>query len=272
MPSPVSSPDGEGLEARRRPESAVSRRAEPCSTGNRASLDRSLDSLRVAFGRTVAPVQLPVGEEKDFRGSVDLLAMQAVTFPADGSGRPTTGEVPEGMRERAEAARESLIELVAEANDALMEKFFEEGTLTQAELEAGLRASHAHPHVFPLLCTSAHANLGIPPLLDAVAAYLPSPEDRPFPAVDRESGEPATLRLRGGRAGRGLRLEDDRRPVRRADYALPGRGGDAQDRLVAAQTSRKTRRSASEGWPSCRENRQCGRTSCGRATSAPCPS
>ena len=157
----------------------------------RASLDRSLDSLRGAFGRTVVPVQLPIGEEKDFRGSVDLLAMQGITFPADGSGRPTVGEIPDGMGERAEAGREALIELVAEADDALMEKFFEAGTLTQAELEAGLRAATLTRHVFPLVCTSAHANVGLQPLLDAIAAYLPSPRDRPFAAVDRQSGEPA---------------------------------------------------------------------------------
>ena len=79
---------------------------------------------------------------------------------------------------------------MAEADDALMEKFFEAGTLTQAELEAGLRAATLTRHVFPLVCTSAHANVGIQPLLDAIAAYLPSPQDRPFPAVDRQGGEP----------------------------------------------------------------------------------
>ena len=158
----------------------------------RASLDRSLESLRGAFGRTVVPVQIPIGEEKDFRGSIDLLGMTGISFPGDGSGRPTAGDVPDGMGDRAEAAREALIELVAEADDALMEKFFEAGTLSQEELEAGLRTATLSRHVFPLLCTSAHANVGIPPLLDAIAAYLPSPEDRPLPAVDRESGEPAT--------------------------------------------------------------------------------
>ena len=158
----------------------------------RASLDRSLESLRTAFGRTVVPVQLPLGEEKDFRGCVDLLAMKGVAFPGDGSGRPAPGEIPDGVAERAESARESLIELVAEADDALMEKFFEAGTLTQAELEAGLRTAAISRRVFPLVCTSAHANVGIQPLLDAIAAYLPSPADRPFPAVDRQSGEPAT--------------------------------------------------------------------------------
>ena len=158
----------------------------------RASLDRSLESLRATFGRTVMPVQIPVGEEKDFRGSVDLLAMKSVTFPTDGSGRPTSGDIPEGTVAPAEAAREALIELVAEANDALMEKFFEKGTLTQAEVEPGLREATLGRRMFPLVCTSAHANIGIQPLLDAIVAYLPSPQDRPFAAVDRQSGEPTS--------------------------------------------------------------------------------
>ena len=158
----------------------------------RASLDRSLESLRAAFGRTVVPVQIPLGEEKDFRGSVDLLAMKSITFPADGSGQPTPGEAPDEIVERAEGAREALIELVAEADDTLMEKFFEAGTLTQAELEAGLRTATLTRRVFPLICTSAHANVGIQPLLDAIVTYLPSPNDRPFAAVDPQGDEPAT--------------------------------------------------------------------------------
>ena len=158
----------------------------------RASLDRSLASLREAFGRTVVPVQIPIGSEKTFRGVIDLVATTSVTFTMDGSGTPTTGDVPGDLSEQANTAREALIELVAEADDALMERFFEAGTLTQGELEGGLRAATIARRVFPLVCTSAHANIGIQPLLDAMLAYLPSPEDKPFPAVDRQTGEAAS--------------------------------------------------------------------------------
>ena len=82
------------------------------------------------FGRTVIPIQLPIGEEKTFAGVVDLVAMKAWTFANDGSGKPTEGAVPErARRRRRRRAREALIEMVAEADDALMEKFFDAGTL-----------------------------------------------------------------------------------------------------------------------------------------------
>ena len=156
----------------------------------RGSLERSLESLQAGFGRTVVPIQLPIGAEHDFRGVVDLVAMKAVTFDADGR-TATVGEVPAELADEAGAAREALIELVAEADDSLMEQFFEAGTLTQEELEAGLRTATAGRHVFPVVCTSATSNLGIQPLLDAILNYVPSPEQRALPIVDGE-GAPAS--------------------------------------------------------------------------------
>ena len=97
----------------------------------RASLDRSLESLRGVFGRAVIPIQLPIGDEKNFAGVVDLVSMKACMFASDGSGKPVDGAVPGNMMGTAEAAREALIEMVAEADDALMEKFFETGTLEE---------------------------------------------------------------------------------------------------------------------------------------------
>ena len=156
----------------------------------RGSLERSLESLQAGFGRTVVPIQLPIGAEHDFRGVVDLVAMKAVTF--DGDGRTATvGEVPAELADEARAAREALIELVAEADDSLMEQFFEAGTLTQEELEAGLRTATAGRHVFPVVCTSATSNLGSQPLLDAILNYVPSPEQRALPIVDG-AGAPAS--------------------------------------------------------------------------------
>src|SRR5918995_3493247 len=82
----------------------------------RASLDRSLESLRAVFGRAVVPVQLPIGEERAFRGVVDLVAMKAWTFASDGSGKPSESAIPADLQDRAAAAREALIEMVAEAD------------------------------------------------------------------------------------------------------------------------------------------------------------
>src|SRR5690349_668447 len=86
----------------------------------RASLERSLESLRSVFGRTVIPIQLPIGEEKSFRGVVDLVAMKGWTFASDGSGKATEAPVPAELEGAAQAARDSLIEMVAEADDELM--------------------------------------------------------------------------------------------------------------------------------------------------------
>jgi elongation factor G len=93
------------------------------------------------------------------------------------------------MTAAVEAAREALVEMVAETDEGLMEKFFEAGTLSDEELVAGLRSATAGGKVFPLVCTSAALNIGVQPLLDATLAYLPSPVDRPFLAVDASGHE-----------------------------------------------------------------------------------
>ena len=160
----------------------------------RASLERSLESLRGVFGRTVIPIQLPVGEEKNFKGVVDLVAMKAYTF-ADG--KPSEGAVPAGLEGAAQTAREALIEMVAEADDALMEKFFDAGTLTQDELVGGLKRGVAAGRIFPLVLTSATANVGLQPLLDAIVAYTPSPAERPLRAKTAD-GEEVELPVKDG--------------------------------------------------------------------------
>jgi elongation factor G len=149
----------------------------------RASVDRSLESLRSVFGRTVIPVQLPIGEEKDFRGVIDLVAMKAWTFDGE-AGRQTEVAVPAELEEQATAAREALIEMVAEADDALMEKFFDAGTLTQEELLSGLGRGIAAARVFPLFCVSAASNIGLQPLLDAIVTYVPSPAEHGVKLAD----------------------------------------------------------------------------------------
>ncbi len=159
---------------------------------DRASLDRALDSLRDAFGRAVVPITLCLGSERSFQGVVDLLSMQALTYLPDGSGAVKTGPIPADMEAEAAAARETLVELVAEADDALMARFFDEGTLTNEELAAGLARAVADSKIFPVLCASALTNVAMQPLLDAIVTLVPSPADRPFPAITRD-GTPTTL-------------------------------------------------------------------------------
>ncbi|HEX8027965.1 MAG TPA: elongation factor G [Vicinamibacterales bacterium] len=154
----------------------------------RSSLDRTLESLRLTLGRAIVPIQLPIGEERDFSGVIDLVNMKAFTSAGDSSGKITEGAVPAELSDAATAARDVLIEMVAEADETLMEHFFEAGTLTQEELLKGLAAATRAGKIFPLVCTSGLANIGIQALLDATLAYLPSPAERPFQAVANGEG------------------------------------------------------------------------------------
>ncbi|HWF85040.1 MAG TPA: elongation factor G [Vicinamibacterales bacterium] len=153
---------------------------------DRASLDRSLQSLRDLCSRAVMPIQLPIGEERDFTGVVDLIAKKAFIYQAGGGGAFTESAVPASMTAAVDAARDALIEMVAESDEKLMEKFFEAGTLTDDELVAGLRAATAAAKLFPLVCTSALANVGVPQLLDAIVSYLPSPAERPYKGIAKD--------------------------------------------------------------------------------------
>jgi elongation factor G len=157
----------------------------------RASLERSLQSLRDSCDRAVVPVQMPIGEEKSFKGIVDLVSKKAFVFQTDESGKFSEASVPADMAGAVDAAREALIEMVAEADEKLMEKFFEAGTLTDEELIAGLRSAIAAGQLFPLVCASGLLNIGVQPLLDAVVNYLPSPADRQFKGVKKDGQDVA---------------------------------------------------------------------------------
>src|SRR5687768_11917277 len=137
----------------------------------RASLERTLQSIHGTLSRTAIPIQLPIGEEKAIRGVIDLVSRKAHVYQTDGSGKFTESEIPPEMAGAAASAREALIEMVAEADESLMEKFFEAGTLTQEQLVAGLRAATASGKLFPVLCASSALNMGVQPLLDAIVAY-----------------------------------------------------------------------------------------------------
>jgi len=155
----------------------------------RASLERALASLRDSCSRSVIPIQLPIGEEKDFRGVVDLVSKKAFVFKPDSSGAFSEVAVPADMTAAVDGAREALTEMVAENDEKLMEKFFEAGTLTDEELASGLRSATIAGTLVPLVCTSALLNIGVPQLLDAIVAYLPSPADRPFKGLDKSGGD-----------------------------------------------------------------------------------
>ncbi|MGH9458851.1 MAG: elongation factor G [Thermoanaerobaculia bacterium] len=141
---------------------------------DRASAERTFESLQRKFGKSVVPVQLPIGSEKDFRGVVDLITMKAYVWETDGSGKFTAGEIPAELKEAASSAREQLIEKVAEGDDTLMERFFEEGGLSQEELVAGLRREIRAREIFPLVYAASSHNIGGQAILDLILQLMPT--------------------------------------------------------------------------------------------------
>ena len=105
-----------------------------------ANFERALESVQQVFGRSVVPMQLPIGEEKNFRGVVDLVTMKALVYAPDGDGRAKVEEIPAELAAAAQEAHEKLVEMVAEGDDKLMEEFFEKGTLPVEDLMLGLQA------------------------------------------------------------------------------------------------------------------------------------
>ncbi len=140
-----------------------------------ASSERSLASLEEAFGRGAVPLQIPMGQEKDFTGVISLVSNKAYRYAADGSGKFKEEEVPAEYKDALAEQREKLIEMVAEGSDALMEKFFAEGTLDQADLVEGLKNSILQRSIFPVFYASSTLNVGITQVMDAVADLFPSP-------------------------------------------------------------------------------------------------
>ena len=120
----------------------------------RASFERAMDSIQEAFGDGVIPVQLPIGQEASFQGVVDLISQKAYTY-SDDSGTVNEGDIPADLADTVAEYRESLIEKAAEGKDELIEKYLEEGELTDEEIVEGLRAGILAGTICPVFCGSA---------------------------------------------------------------------------------------------------------------------
>jgi elongation factor G len=155
----------------------------------RASFDRVLEALHKKFGRGVIALQIPVGEEKAFRGTVDLVRMEAHIH--DG-GKRVDGPIPADLADRAKAEHETLVETVAEGEDDLMEKFFAQGTLEAQDILPGLKREVVERKVFPVFAASSSLGIGVLRVLDACVALLPSPETRKTDATGKD-GKPTVL-------------------------------------------------------------------------------
>lgn len=144
----------------------------------RSSFERALESVQSFFGRTAIPIHLPIGSEREFKGIVDLVRMKSYTYAPDGDGKGKEGEIPADLASAAEAAHEALIEMVAEGNDALLEEFFDKGTLPAERIMEGLRDAVRQVRMFPVLCASALHNVGSDLILNFALENFPGPADR----------------------------------------------------------------------------------------------
>jgi len=143
-----------------------------------SSFERTLAGIQENFGRVAVPIQLPIGAEREFRGVIDLVRMKSFTYESGGSGRGREEPIPQDLAEVAAKAQEALIEMVAEGNDALLEEFFEKGTLPPERLVEGLRTAVREMRLFPVLCASGLNNIGADLILDLIVDYLPAPTER----------------------------------------------------------------------------------------------
>ena len=140
----------------------------------RADADRVLESVQNAFGRNVIPLELPIGKEKSLSGVIDLVRMKAYTYELGGNGKGKEGEIPANLKDAAQAAHEKLVELVAEGDDALMEKFFEAGTLSEEDLVPALHNAIREDRIFPVLFASGLGNVSADRLMDFIVEFTPT--------------------------------------------------------------------------------------------------
>ena len=135
--------------------------------------------VKDVLGANPLPIQLPIGAEETFKGVIDLVLMKAIFWHDESMGAEyTVEEIPANLLEEAEQYRDKMLETLAELDDALMEKYFDDpSTITVDEIKAANRKGTLAMEINPMICGSSFKNKGVQTLLDAVCAYLPSPED-----------------------------------------------------------------------------------------------
>lgn len=152
-----------------------------------------IDTAIDRFGTGVAPLQYPVNPGPDFTTIVDLLKNKALVFEQNGKGSYTETDIPDAETDRAASLRETLVEAAAEADDALMEKYFEDGDLGSEDIVSGLLKGIREGTVHPLMCCAAHTNVGTGRVMELLVQLVPSPDQiDPLTGTDPNSGEEAT--------------------------------------------------------------------------------
>ena len=142
------------------------------------SLETALGGLRDTLEGQFVPIQIPIGSQADFSGVVDLLTMRALMFSGD-NGAVEEQDIPAEVQAEADTRREQLVEAIAELDDDLLNRYLEGEDITTDDLQQGLAKAVAAAQLYPVVCVSGGQCAGIQPLLDALVAYLPSPDQTP---------------------------------------------------------------------------------------------
>jgi len=163
----------------------------------RADAERVLESLTKAFGRTVIPLELPIGREKNLSGVVDLVRMKAYTYELGGNGKGKETEIPANLKDQAQEAHEKLVEMIAEGNDTLMQEFFDKGTIPEEDLIPALHDAIREDRIFPVIFSSGLGNIGADRVMDFIVDYTPAPTERESVQgeVTSGNGEPPRRKL-----------------------------------------------------------------------------
>ena len=160
--------------------------------------DDILKQAKDHFGKNVFPMQLPVNAGPGFNQIVDVLRSELITYNTDGSGKYSESDLPDEWRSRVEELHQELIEFVAESDDTLLEKFFEQGNLSEEEMRSGIHDAIQNQSFIPLFCTSAGINIGVTRLMEFVSKYGSSPVDRgTVIAKSTKSDEEVSVNLDG---------------------------------------------------------------------------
>ncbi len=156
-----------------------------------ANFYKVVDQLKARLGANPVPMQVPIGAEDNFEGVVDLLKMKAIVWDMESQGMKFEyADIPANLADKAAEARSYMVESAAEATEELMNKYLEEGDLTEEEIIGGLRARTLSSEIIPVFCGTAFKNKGVQAMLDAVVNLLPSPIDRPpVQGVDEDEKE-----------------------------------------------------------------------------------
>ena len=156
-----------------------------------------IDMMKDRLKCNAVPIQLPIGSEDSFRGIIDLVEMKAYIYTNDLGTDIKVEDIPDDMKEIAQKYHDEMVEHVAEQDEALMEKYFEEGELSQDEIKTCIRKATIANHMVPVTCGTSYKNKGVQKLLDAIIDYMPSPLDVPAikgvnPDTEQEEERPSS--------------------------------------------------------------------------------